>query len=228
MNGYALLVRFVGKLRTSRYLSDNLALNTHVILADDHPLYRQGIAALLENQSDYRIVAEVESAAALMAAVAQALPDLVILDYRMPGMGALAAVDYLKRRHADLKILMLTGIQSSTVLQQLADSRVDGVVLKDASGDELLRSVRAVLRGERVLSPSLEPYLSGPHQGLSQREFQVLELICAGHSNQEIAERLALSAKTVENHRYKAMQKLDVKNTAGLIKYARKNGLFES
>jgi DNA-binding NarL/FixJ family response regulator len=197
-----------------------------IILADDHQLFRDGIKTLLESVNDYRVVAEVNTAQALKETLTHTSANLVLLDYRMPGGGALTTLKYIKKRYPDTQVIALTGVQSTSLFKQLMDSDADGVLLKEISAQELLQAVAKVMSGEKVYSKSVQEEVRGHKSDLSNREFQVLDLVVEGLSNNEISERLSLSAKTVENHRYNLMNKLGVRNAVELMHYARRNGLL--
>ncbi len=199
-----------------------------IILADDHKLFRDALRVVLETVPDYEVVAEVGNAPDLKEAVSQLQPDLVIQDYRMPGGGTVAVLEYIKQRYPEIKVIMLTGVDSGALFQQLLDSNADGVLLKEISAEETLASIRQVMSGKRALSPSVSERALPGRPDLTTREFQIMELVVEGLNSAEISARLNLSAKTVENHRYSLMKKLDLKNTVELVHYVRKHGLLEN
>ncbi len=199
-----------------------------IILADDHKLFRDALRVVLETVPDYEVVAEVGNALDLKEAVSQLQPDLVIQDYRMPGGGTVAVLEYIKQRYPEIKVIMLTGVDSGALFQQLLDSNADGVLLKEISAEETLASIRKVMSGKRALSPSVSERALPGRPDLTTREFQIMELVVEGLNSAEISARLNLSAKTVENHRYSLMKKLDLKNTVELVHYVRKHGLLEN
>lgn len=198
-----------------------------IILADDHQLFRDGLRIMLESVPDYQIVAEVGEATELKEHVSRLQPDLVILDYRMPGGGTVTVLEYIKQRFPNIKVIVLTGVNSSTLFQQLMDSHADGVLLKEISAEEMLAAVRKVIAGRKAFSPTVQNTVLSTGSELTAREFQVMDLVVEGLNSQEIAERLNLSPKTVENHRYSLMKKLELRNTVDLIHYVRKHGLLD-
>jgi len=201
-----------------------MAIN--IILADDHQLFREGIKTLLEAVAGYTVVAEVDDAISLKEAIKKVPADLVLLDYRMPGGGALTTLTEIKKKYPEIKVIALTGIDSSSLFTQLINSSADGVLHKEISAKELLEAVSDVLKGKKAYSARIKEQAVNQKPELSNREYQVLDLVVEGYSNSEIGERLNLSAKTIENHRYNLMNKLEVRNVVELMHYARKNGLF--
>lgn len=199
-----------------------------IILADDHKLFRDALRVVLETVPGYEVVAEVGNAPDLKEAVARLQPDLVIQDYRMPGGGTVAVLEYIKQRYPEIKVIMLTGVDSGALFQQLLDSNADGVLLKEVSAEETLASIKKVMSGKRALSPSVSERALPGRPDLTTREFQIMELVVEGLNSTEISARLNLSAKTVENHRYSLMKKLGLKNTVELVHYVRQHGLLEN
>jgi DNA-binding NarL/FixJ family response regulator len=199
-----------------------------IILADDHKLFREALRVVLETVPGYEVVAEVGDAPDLKEAVSRLQPDLVIQDYRMPGGGTVAVLEYIKQRYPEIKVIMLTGVDSGALFQQLLDSNADGVLLKEISAEETLASIKQVMSGRRALSSSVSERALPGRPDLTTREFQIMELVVEGLNSTEISARLNLSPKTVENHRYSLMKKLDLKNTVELVHYVRKHGLLEN
>ena len=199
-----------------------------IVLADDHQLFRDGLRTVLETVSGYEVVAEVGNAAELKAAVQQDQPDLVIQDYRMPGGGTVAVLEFIKQRYPEIKVIVLTGVNSGALFQQLLDSHADGIFLKEISAEEMLRSIKKVMSGQRVFSATVRDQVFSEKPDLTAREFQIMDLVVEGLNNSEISQRLSLSPKTIENHRYSLMKKLGLKNAVELMHYVRKNGLLDS
>lgn len=199
-----------------------------IVLTDDHALFRNGIRLLLESVEGYEVVAEFNNADELQRKLRGLKVDLVILDHRMPGGGSIAALEYIKKVSLNTKVIVLTGVRSGSLFQYLIDSHADGIILKDASSEELLSAVIKVVSGEKVLSPSVQDSLLKGKPNLTPREFQVLNMVVEGLSTNEIAERLGLSNKTVESHRYSLSHKLGVKNAVELVHYVQEHGLLEN
>ena len=199
-----------------------------IIIADDHLLFRDGIKIMLETMPDFQVVAEVDSADGLLDAVKQHSVGLVILDYNMPGGGAISALEHIKKRYEHTKVISLTGVHSGHLFKQMLNAGADGIFMKEMSAQDMLSSIQKVLNGEKVYSETVKEYLKNEQPKLTNREFQIMDLIVSGLSTAEIAERLSLSAKTVENHRYNLMQKLELKNSVELTLYAQKQGLLSN
>ncbi|WP_088329627.1 response regulator transcription factor [Lacimicrobium sp. SS2-24] len=197
-----------------------------IVIADDHQLFREGLRLILSNTPAWQVIAEVDNAQDLLSTVKAEQPDLVMLDYRMPGGGSLSALEYIKKRYPEIKVIMLTGVQSRTLFMQIMACQADGVLLKEMSAEDLVKAVRGVLAGKKVTSAAVAEELGSQVPELTAREFQVLDLVLTGLNSNTIAERLNLSSKTVENHRYSVMQKLGVKNTVELMRYASRHGLL--
>lgn len=205
---------------------------TRILLADDHAVLRSGLRLLLEAQPDLKVVGESGSGReALM--LAQALqPDLVLLDLTMPNLGGLEALPLLRKVAPSARLLILTMHDDEGYLRQALRGGASGYVLKKAADDELLAAVRAVLRGEVYVHPSMTRALlddllppavtsaNDPWDRLTEREQEVLILVARGHTSAEIAKRLSLSPKTIETYRARGMEKLDLRSRAALVQFA--------
>jgi two-component system, NarL family, response regulator LiaR len=209
-----------------------------VVIADDHHLVRQGIRALLEKAGDIEVVGEAADGQEALDLVAQLLPDILVLDIAMPHLNGVEAVGRLRSLGVKTRALILSMYADDTLVRQALRNGAKGYLLKRAVSDELLLAVRAVGRGDTFLSPEVAgPVVSalvatplrsadlGPLDQLTSREREVLQLIAEGHTNREIATHLHLSEKTVEKHRTQLMAKLNVHETAGLVRFAVKHGL---
>lgn len=198
------------------------------IIADDHTIFRDGLKLLLARYPDCDIVAETGDATRLKALVAEHLPDLVIMDYNMPGGDAGEVLTFLKRRHKGLRVVMLTAERSGILLKHLADAGADGILLKEGSAEEMLAAIRKVAAGGKVIPDNVQARIEASDCNLTTREIQVLHLICAGWANNAIAERFNLSARTVDKHRENLLRKLGVNNVVQLLHKAKELQLFDS
>lgn len=203
-----------------------------VLLADDHTILRDGIRALLDDQADIEVIGEAEDGLSTVKMVAKLKPDVVIMDIAMPILNGLEATRQIQRDYPQVKVLILTMHENEEYIRQVLAAGALGYVLKDAAAHDLLGAIRAVHRGEAVLSPAItrlviEDYLrwgdirpADISNGLTPREREILQLIAEGYTNKEIAEILSLSVKTIQSHRSNLMSKLDLHDRGELIKYA--------
>lgn len=203
-----------------------------VLLADDHTILRDGIRALLDDQADIEVIGEAEDGLSTVKMVGKLKPDVVIMDIAMPLLNGLEATRQIQRDYPQVKVLILTMHENEEYIRQVLAAGALGYVLKDAAAHDLLGAIRAVHRGEAVLSPAItrlviEDYLrwgdirpADTSNGLTPREREILQLIAEGYTNKEIAEILSLSVKTIQSHRSNLMSKLDLHDRGELIKYA--------
>lgn len=211
---------------------------TTILLADDHAVLRSGLKLLLESQPDLKVAGEASSGLEALDLAAKLQPDLILLDLSMPGLGGLDALPALKKAAPDAKVLILTMHDDPQYLRSALKNGAMGYVLKKAADAELISAIRAVLRGEMYVHPSmtrtlLEEMLPKAEaardawESLSEREQEVLRLVALGHTSAEIAAQLNLSDKTVETYRARGMEKLGLPNRAALVRFALKKGLLE-
>lgn len=210
------------------------------MIADDHTIVRQGMRKLLETYPELQILGESQDGDQTVELAGQLLPDLIIMDISMPGLNGLEATRQIKKRLPEIKILILTMHGEKEYIFKILQSGASGYLLKGSPIEELVAAIHAVDRGESYLSPPvsksiIEDYIGGGprrsgttrSQSLTIREREVLQLIAEGHTSKSIATRLSLSSKTIETHRSHIMQKLNIHNAAGLIRYAIQKGWVE-
>lgn len=208
-----------------------------ILIAEDHALVRAGLRALLLQDSDFEIVGEAENGRDAVRSVAELNPDVVLMDLTMPGMNGMEAILDIKRRHPEVRVLVLTLHKTEEFVLASLRSGADGYILKEATPGELRLAVRTVASGKTYLSPEVmgkmstggigaSPPATGVWETLTQREREVLKLVAEGKSNKAIAQFLFISAKTVEKHRAKLMSKLGMRNAAALTAYAIQKGLI--
>lgn len=199
-----------------------------IFLADDHPIVRQGIRSLIETQGDMTVVGEAADGQAALDAIVQRRPDIALLDISLPGMSGIELAQRLKEELPQVKTLALTLHEGSTFLRQFMQAGGSGYVLKRSLTDELLRAIRTVAAGGIFVDPALvmqpRKKSSGGTTELSEREEEVLRLIAEGHTNQEIALRFDLSAKTVETYKTRSLTKLGLKTRADIVRHAIREG----
>jgi DNA-binding NarL/FixJ family response regulator len=210
-----------------------------VLLADDHALVRAGIRSLLSTMDGVEVVAEAGEGDEAVRLADQLHPQVVLMDIAMPGVNGLDATARIVERHPDTRVIILSMHAGEEYALGALRAGATGYLLKDADLLELERAIAAVSRGETYLSPAVSTHViadyrrrvttqPGPLDRLSARQREVLTLIAEGHSTKEIAFKLKLSVKTVETHRAQLMDRLDIHDVAGLVRFAIRVGLISS
>jgi two-component system, NarL family, response regulator NreC len=217
-----------------------MLMETKVLLADDHAILREGLRMVLDAQPQIAVVGEAEDGRQAVEMSEQLRPDVVVMDIAMPNLNGLEATRQIKRRFPEIRVVILTMHENHQYLMQIVKAGATGAVLKRSAGTELLTAIRAASHGESYFSPSiakmmLEDYrvrLDRDHvddpEVLTEREREVLQLVAEGRSNQEIADALVVSIKTVQTHRAHIMEKLDMHDRTELVKYAIRTGMVTS
>ena len=199
-----------------------------VLLVDDHSLVRRGFRRMLEDEADISVVGEASDGQEAVELVRSLKPRVVVMDCALPEINGLEATRKILKFAPETLVLMLSMHTEDTWVRQALEAGARGYVLKNAMDLELGAAIRRLVAGEEVLDPQLVPpeNLKGERNaGLTPREIQILQLICDGKSNKEIASQLALSANTVAVHRANIMDALGIHKTAELVVYAIRNGL---
>lgn len=216
-----------------------------VLITDDHTLFRSGLRLLLSNEPDIAVVGEAGDGAEAIRLARTLRPDVVLMDITMPGMSGLDATRAIRQDLPEVRVLILTMHEDEGYLRGSLRAGASGYVLKRAAATELPAAIRAAWRGEAFIYPSLtralvrayleavgrmppEQVVRAAFDGLTERELTVLRLLALGYTNQEVADLLVLSVKTVETHRARIMDKLGLKSRADLVRYAIRKGLLES
>lgn len=215
-----------------------MTTETRILLADDHAMLRSGLRLLLDAQPDLKVVGEASDGREALKLAANLQPDLVLLDLTMPGLGGMETLPVLRKAVPSARILILTMHDDEGYLRQALRNGASGYILKKAADNELISAVRAVLRGEMYVHPSMTRALldgllpdspaatTDPWDMLTDREQEVLTLVALGHTSAEIAHRLSLSPKTVETYRARGMEKLGLRSRAALVQFAIAHGLL--
>lgn len=198
-----------------------------VLLADDHALVRRGFRRLLEDDPSIVVVGEASNGEEAIRMTSELKPMVVVMDAAMPGTSGLAAIPAVLAAAPSVRVLMLSMHSEETLVRQAMDAGASGYVLKSALDLDLAAAVHRVAAGETVLDPAVSkaPAAGSERSRLTPRELQVLQLICSGLSNREIAQELDLSINTVAVHRTNIMNALNVHKTAELVVYAMQHGL---
>jgi two-component system response regulator NreC len=207
-----------------------------ILLADDHPMVRSGLIKLLEPFKEFIIVGEASDGEEAVAMTKKLEPDVVIIDLSMPKLSGVEATKIIRKNFPSAKVLVLTMYDNEEYVYQILKSGAGGYMLKNSGRDELAAAIRAVARGDRFFSPRvseivMETYLrksearddlpmTDDDLPLTKREREILQYIADGFNNLQIAEKLFISARTVETHRTNIMQKLDIHDAANLVRFA--------
>ncbi|MEM8530860.1 MAG: response regulator transcription factor [Chloroflexota bacterium] len=207
-----------------------------IMLVEDHALVRAGIRSLLEKLPDLEVVAEAGDGRTALSLIAEHQPDVVLMDIKMAGLNGLEATARIVRDLPGVRVVILSMYANEEYVIQALRVGASGYLLKDAGTAELEVAVRAAARGETYLSPvisrrMIQDYLhvvggeGGALEQLTPRQREVLQLVAEGHTVKEIAQILQISVKTVETHRAQLMERLDIHDVAGLVRYAIRVGL---
>jgi two-component system response regulator NreC len=217
---------------------------TRLLIADDHSVVREGIRLVLKSSPEYRIVAEAEDGEQAVRLAQQHKPDVVMMDISMPGLNGIEATSMIKAQNPDIKVVVLTVHEDEEYVYQILRAGASGYVLKSAGKKEIFAAIKSAISGERFFSPGISKIIidgfarrakdldvrrdhppAQPGNQLTRRETEVLRYIAQGYTNRKIAEALFLSIRTVNTHRTNLMQKLDIHDTARLVRYAIEAGL---
>ncbi|MBV7256855.1 response regulator transcription factor [Pacificimonas sp. WHA3] len=201
-----------------------------VIIADDHMIVRQGTRALLERTDVFVVVGEVDNGLNAIAETKRLMPELLLLDLAMPVITGVEVIEDVRRWSPETHIAVLTGMRNANMLRHALDGGATGLFLKSSDVDGLPDGLRAVCEGETHIDPAAASLLAsaGHHTDITARERQVLFGIARGASNPDLAERLGISANTVDKHRTSLMRKLGAHSAAELVAIALRDGLLES
>jgi DNA-binding NarL/FixJ family response regulator len=213
-------------------------MKTTILLADDHAMFRDGLKLLLETGTEIQIVGQAADGVEAIDLVKTLRPHVVLMDITMPGLDGIAAADRIKSIYPGTKVVVLSMHATAEHIYRAFKAGADGYLLKDAAGTEVIRAVRTVQAGKRYLCDSIsavmiEHYIrerertadDSPLRLLSPRELEVLKMVAEGTDGVKIAQILHLSRSTVETYRHRAMQKLNLSDMAGLVKFAIQHGL---
>lgn len=207
-----------------------------ILVVDDHEIFRKGLVLVLNRIPEIVVVGEAPNGSICIEKVPALDPDIVLMDVQMPVMDGIETAGYLHHHYPQLKVVVLSMFGEEDYLQQMIEAGVAGFLLKNIDRDELAIALNQIYRGNAYYSSELLPYLTRKfqketdtaiHIHFSRREKEVLKEIAKGKSNQEIADTLYISKRTVDGHKANLIQKTGSKNVLGLLIYALKNGLVE-
>ena len=213
-------------------------MSVTVLLADDHPIVRQGLRHLLEAEPNMRVVGEASNGLEAIQLVERIRPDVLILDIVMPELNGLELLKQVKERSTETRCIVLSMQSADVYVVEALKAGALGYVLKETGPSELVNAVHQVIQGQRFLSrriserlidvliESSQKSISDPYQTLTTREREVLQMAAEGLSSAEIAKRLSISPRTAELHRGRMMNKLSLKNQTELVRYAFKRGIL--
>jgi two-component system, NarL family, response regulator NreC len=216
-----------------------MPFKTSIVLADDHPVVRKGLRALLESESDLTVIGEASDGLSAVEVTERKTPDVLLVDVIMPGLTGLEVVRQVKQRLPQVRSIVFSMHASVAYINEAFKNGACGYVLKGADANEMVEAVHAVAAGRRYISPAVsermvEAYLErgqeftarDPYDELTTREREVLQLVAEGRTNAEIADRLFISPRTVEIHRAHVMRKLSLKTPSDLVRFAIRKGLI--
>ncbi|MCJ7535412.1 MAG: response regulator transcription factor [Anaerolineales bacterium] len=202
-----------------------------LVIVDDHPVVRDGLRGMLESQPDFEIVGEASDGSAAVRLAESLVPDIVLMDLRMPVMDGVTALREIKTHNPQVQVLVLTTYDSDADILPAIEAGASGYLLKDSSRGELFAGIRAAARGETVLAPAVAARLVGRmrapgEEQLSSREVEVLQLVAEGESNSEIASHLHISQATVKSHLVHIFGKLGVSDRTAAVTAALRRGIL--
>lgn len=209
---------------------------TRILVADDHPLLRNGLRQILAQEPDLLVAGEAEDSEQVLQHIEHEPWDIVILDITMPGRSGLEVLRDIRKKHPDLPVLVLSMHAEDQFAVRAIKAGANGYLSKDNSPNEVVRAVRKILTGKKYVSAKLAEILADAlnaeterplHETLSDREFQVLCQLASGKTVSQIASEVALSVKTVSTYRARILEKMSMRNNAELTRYAIQNGLVE-
>lgn len=210
--------------------------DTRILLVDDHTLVRAGISALVEKMPDANVVAEAKDGREALRLIREHSPDLVLMDIAMPGLNGLEATARISKEFPGVRVIILSMYSNDEYLREAIKAGAAGYLLKRDAAAELETAIKVVARGEKYFSPLISARLRKDRNGmlsadretierLTPRQREILQLIAERHSTKDIAQILNISVKTVETHRAQLMQRLDIHDVPGLVRFAIRGGL---
>ncbi len=217
-----------------------LTIPIKLVIADDHEIYRDGLKIMLRKQTDIEVIGEAGNGRELVALIEIIKPDIILTDIEMPVLDGIDATRQLRHQYPSINIIALSMFDQDNLIIEMLESGAKGYLLKNADKTEIIDAIKSVYKDvpyycrstsvklARMIGKSkFNPYNTTERPVFSDKEIEIIRLICQEHTNKEIGELLFLSARTVEGYRVKILEKMDVKSTAGIVIYAIKNGMFK-
>ncbi|HOV10348.1 MAG TPA: response regulator transcription factor [Bacteroidales bacterium] len=207
-----------------------------LVIADDHEIFRKGLRIILNEMDEVKVIGDAQNGHELFEILKNATADLVLMDIRMPVMDGIEATRRVVEKYPSIKVIALTMFEEISYFNQMIEAGAEGFLLKKTNKDELQRAINQVMAGENYFSEefisnvnrNMRPSLRMAGIELTDREQEVLELICKGMSNAEISKYLGVSSRTVDGHRAHLLEKTGAKNSPHLVMFAIKNGLIKA
>lgn len=208
-----------------------------IAIVDDQQLFRRGLKSLISEFNEMQVILEAENGKDFIDKLEKKLPDVVLLDLEMPEMDGPQTLAYVKAKHPEMRVLILTMHNEESIIAHMVENGAHGFLLKNDPIETIIDAIHSVIDtgyffDDRVSRALLTRLITGEkikpkftRVALSEREIQIIQLICEEHTNKEIAEKLNLSVRTVDGHREQILEKINAKNTVGIVMYAVKNGL---
>jgi two-component system response regulator NreC len=211
-----------------------------IVIADDHEIFRDGLKLMLGKYSEIHIAGEAQNGLELVELVKEHNPEVILTDIKMPVMDGIDAVKKITAMNTEAGIICLSMFDEDDLIIDMMEAGAKGYLLKNSDKQEIIAAITTVYHGNYFYSKStsnklvnliaksrFNPYIKKVKPEFSEREIEIIKIICQGFSNKEIGEKLFLSSRTVEGHRQRIMEKMDVKNSVGLVVYAVKNNIVD-
>lgn len=211
-----------------------------IILADDHEIFRDGFAVMLKKITEINLAGEASNGEELIKLMRTLKPQVIVTDIKMPKMDGIEATKRLKKEFPSVGIIALSMFDEENLIVDMLEAGAKGYLLKNAHKTEIIAAIKSVYKDEpyyckdtshklaqMIAKSRFNPYKKRPKIEFSEKEIAIINLICGEYSNKEIADKLILSKRTVEGYREKILEKIDAKNTAGIVVYAIKNNIYK-
>jgi two-component system, NarL family, response regulator NreC len=211
-----------------------------IVLADDHEIFRDGFSGLLKKQDDIKLIGEASNGEELISITERLMPDVVLTDIRMPVMDGISATKVISGRFPQIYVIALSMFNDDNLVIDMMEAGAKGYLLKNAHKSEIIDAIKTVNRQEiyyckqtsdklikMMANSRFNPYKDKKSQSFTNKEIQVIKLICQQYSNKEMSEMLNFSVRTIEGYRQRIQEKMSVKNSAGIVVYAIKNNIYQ-